>query len=215
MPTGTKSSTSLRGKVLSPTLTVPEEGFSIIHPDCPWEYHDRLQGKNMRGAAEDHYSVLKPRDLLTLDIGSLAADDCALFLWTTGPQMDVAIDVMRAWGFIPKTMAFVWRKMNTKSFWTSFYGLGRWTRSTYEFCLLGTKGKPKRIDKGVRQEVIYPRMQHSAKPPIVRDRIVKLMGDIPRVELFAREQAPGWQATGLELDNVDIRDILPRIEEAK
>jgi N6-adenosine-specific RNA methylase IME4 len=122
---------------------------------------------------------------------------------------------MAAWGFEYKTTAFTWVKTNPKS-GTPFFGLGRWTRGNKEDCLLGVKGKPHRADKGVfslmednRTDVLYhPVMRHSAKPSTVRERIVTLMGDIPRVELFARERADGWHSIGNELDGQDIRDVL-------
>lgn len=189
--------------------------------DWPWHYRDRLDHPNMRGAAEDHYSVLKPNDLCKLNLDAVAADDCALFFWITSPQFDVAFRAFDHWiarqkaEGIPKarrwsytTVAFVWRKMNKKNQDTPFYGLGRWSRSNYEYVLLLTKGKPQRISKGIRQEIEAPIGRHSSKPEAVRESIVELMGDVPRLELFARNQAEGWQATGLDLDGIHIEDTV-------
>lgn len=204
---------------VSETCTVPPGGFSVILLDPPWHYRDKLDHDDMRGAAEDHYPVLKPKHLANIAPEKIAADDCALFLWVTAPQMDVVIRLIDAWADrqrqngVPKyarwqykTVAFVWRKMYKNG--KPQFGLGRWTRSTYEYVLLVTRGKPKRIDKGIRQEIQAVVGRHSAKPRRVRKRIVRLMGDVPRVELFARDRANGWEATGLDLDGVDIRDTI-------
>ena len=92
-----------------------------------------------------------------------------------------------------------------------FLGMGHWTRANAELCLIATKGSPRRIGKGVRQIVVSPVERHSKKPDCVRDRIVELMGDVPRVELFARERTPGWDAMGNEIDGRDIRDALEEV----
>ena len=106
--------------------------------------------------------------------------------------------LIRAWGFRYKTVAFVWLKRNRKSpSW--FYGMGYWTRSNAEICLLATRGKPKRQSAGVHQFIISPIEQHSKKPDEARDKILALMGDLPRVELFARQKTPGWDAWGNEI----------------
>ena len=136
--------------------------------------------------------------------------------------------MMESWGFTYKTCAFTWGKLtpNALGKMTSLmaqhgptlrfleklchFGLGYWCHGNPELCLLGTRGHPKRVDKSVANLVLAPRGEHSAKPPVVRDRIIQLMGDRPRVELFARPPVPeGWKAMGNELDgNFDIRDAL-------
>ena len=120
------------------------------------------------------------------------------FLWATFPQLPEALRLIHAWGFRYKTVAFVWLKRNRKSpSW--FYGMGYWTRSNAEICLLATRGKPKRQSAGVHQFIISPIEQHSKKPDEARDKILALMGDLPRVELFARQKTPGWDAWGNEI----------------
>lgn len=109
-----------------------------------------------------------------------------------------AIELIEAWGFTYKTIAFNWIKQNKKSP-SLFWGLGNWTRSNSEICLLATKGNPKRVSAAVHSVVMTPIQRHSQKPDEVRDRIVELMGDLPRIELFARETAPGWDAWGNEV----------------
>ena len=79
-----------------------------------------------------------------------------------------------------------------------FWGMGNWTRSNAELCLLATKGNPKRQSKSVHQIIVSPIEEHSKKPDEARKRIVELMGDVPRIELFAREHTPGWDVWGNE-----------------
>lgn len=124
-------------------------------------------------------------ELCALPVASLAAEDSALFLWATFPQLPEALRLINAWGFTYKTAAFVWLKLNKKSY-TWFYGLGFWTRGNAEICLLATKGHPKRKSAGIHQFIISPVEQHSKKPDIAREKIVALMGDIPPDRAFRK-----------------------------
>ena len=165
--------------------------YGIIYADPPWHY-DRKHGS---GVAENHYPTMSIEEICALPVSELAAKDSALFLWATFPQLNEAFRVIDAWGFKYKTLAFLWLKQNRKAdSW--FYGMGFWTRSNAEVCLLATRGRPKRQCAGIHQFVISHIEQHSKKPDEVRDKIVKLMGDQPRVELFARQKTPGWDVLG-------------------
>ena len=146
---------------------------------------------------------MRLEELAALPVSDLADTDCALFLWATFPQLPEALRLIRAWGFSYKTVAFVWLKTNRKAR-TWFYGLGFWTRSNAEICLLATKGHPKRQAAHIHQLIVSPVERHSKKPDEARDRIVALMGDLPRIELFARQETPGWEVWGNEV-NSDIR----------
>ena len=139
-------------------------------------------------------------ELCALPVETLAEKDCLLFLWATFPQLPEALRLIRAWGFTFKTVAIVWLKLNKKSP-TWFYGLGYWTRGNAEICLLAKRGKPKRRSAGVHQFIISPVEEHSKKPDVTRDKIIELAGDLPRVELFARQKAPGWDVLGNEVDS--------------
>ena len=139
-------------------------------------------------------------ELCALPVETLAEKDCLLFLWATFPQLPEALRLIRAWGFTFKTVAFVWLKLNKKSP-TWFYGMGYWTRGNAEICLLAKRGKPKRRSAGVHQFIISPVEEHSKKPDVTRDKIIELAGDLPRVELFARQKAPGWDVWGNEVDS--------------
>lgn len=170
--------------------------YKIIYADPPWSYNDKASA-GQRGACYK-YSVLDTKGIGALPINNIADDDCVLFMWATFPMLPDAFEVMKAWGFKYKTVAFVWTKTNKKAD-TDFFGMGNWTRANAEIVLLGIKGKPKRISAAIRQIVRSPIMRHSEKPNEVRERIVALMGDISRVELFARERKEGWNSWGNEV----------------
>lgn len=171
-----------------------EKKYNIIYADPPWKY-EKNKGQ---GVAEGHYRTMDIREICSLSVCEITEKDAALFLWVTFPQLPEAFKVMAAWGFSYKTAAFVWVKQN-KSGKGFFFGLGHWTRSNAEVCLLGVKGHPKRISNKVSQLIVSPLGRHSQKPEETRQRIVELMGDLPRVELFAREETPGWDVWGNEV----------------
>ena len=170
--------------------------YQAIYADSPWDY----QQCRLSGSAKKHYPTMRIEELCALPVAEIADRDCALFLWATFPQLPEALRLIQAWGFVYKTVAFVWLKQNRKAL-TWFYGLGFWTRSNAEVCLLATKGHPKRQSAGIHQLVISPVERHSKKPDEVREKIVELMGDVPRIELFARQQTPGWDVWGNEVEN--------------
>lgn len=180
-----------------------EKKYNIIYADPPWRY-DLSKGQ---GVAENHYRTMDIQEICGLPISEIAAKDAALFLWVTFPQLPEAFKVMKAWGFSYKTVAFVWVKQN-KSGKGFFFGLGYWTRSNAEICLLGIKGHPKRISKKVFQLIVSPLERHSKKPEEARKRIVELMGDLPRIELFARQETPGWDIWGKEVtSSLEVRNL--------
>jgi N6-adenosine-specific RNA methylase IME4 len=150
-------------------------------------------------------------EISRLPVERVAAENCALLMWAIWPRLPDALEVMRAWGFAFKTCAFVWVKANkaeatgqmvmlAEGAKSDFVGMGMWTRSNTEFCLLGVKGKPTRASASVRQVIYEPLRRHSEKPNEARRRIVELFGDVPRVELFARERVQGWEAWGNEVE---------------
>lgn len=178
--------------------------YKVIYADPPWKY----ERNKVQGAAENHYSTMSIDELCSLPVANLTDKDCVLFLWTTFPQLSEALQLIKAWGFKYKTVAFVWLKQNKKSpSW--FYGLGYWTRGNAEICLLATKGKPKRKSPAVYQFIISPIERHSKKPDEARQKIVQLMGDVPRIELFARQASPGWDVWGNEAPG---SEIIPEME---
>ncbi|MCI9057187.1 MAG: adenine methyltransferase [Oscillospiraceae bacterium] len=172
--------------------------YGVILADPPWAFRawsDKGKGRS----AEQHYPTMRMEDIKALPVPSLAAEDCVLFLWATFPMLKEALEVIDVWGFTYKTVAFTWVKENRKSPGL-FWGLGYWTRANAEVCLLATRGSPKRQSAAVHQVILSPIEQHSKKPDAVRERIVALMGDVPRAELFARQETPGWDVWGNEVE---------------
>jgi len=195
-------------------MKLPNKKYPIIYADPSWSYRDKCNA-GKRGAS--HKYKTPPQSVIeALPVADIAARDCALFMWVTMPKLYEAKSVIDAWGFEYKTVAFTWVKRNKKSP-TWFWGMGGWTRANAELCMLATKGKPKRISASVHSVIDAPIGKHSAKPPIVRDKIVELMGDLPRIELFAREKCPGWDAWGDELEEAQplAQDTAPKSDSKK
>lgn len=180
------------------TPALPDKKYNIIYADPPWAYRDTLGGNAKMGAMP--YPTMTQDEINALPVQSIAAKDCVLFMWATMPKLQEALDTIKAWGFTYKTCAFCWVKQNPSGNGI-FAGLGRWVQGNAEICLLATKGRPSRVSKSVKQIVMAPRRAHSQKPDEVRDRIVELMGDLPRIELFARSAAEGWDCWGNEAPN--------------
>ena len=185
---------------------LPDKKYSIIYADPPWAYQD----KHCNGSAEDHYPTVDIEELKKLPVSDIAADDCVLFMWATYPKLDEALELIKAWGFTYKTIGFQWIKQN-KSGNGFFFGLGRWTRGNTEPCLIAVKGKPKRLHADVGQLVFSPLRNHSQKPDCVRDKIVRLMGDLPRIELFARNAAKGWDCWGNQAPEQKTDDFVKTV----
>lgn len=183
-------------EVIGGISEITTEKFNIIYADPPWRYR-RSAGE---GVAENHYPTMDIEKICALPVAELAAKDSVLFLWATFPMLPEALRVINAWGFTFKTVAFVWLKQNRKA-QSWFYGLGFWTRGNAEICLLATRGHPKRQSNSVHQFIISPIEGHSKKPDEAREKIIQLVGDLPRVELFARQTPPGWAVWGNEVDS--------------
>lgn len=179
--------------------------YNIILADPPWQYSNKFcGGRNI--SAEMQYPVLNIEKIKNIPVREIAAKNCILFLWVTWPLIADGLEVVSSWGFRYKTLGFIWIKKNKKAD-SLFLGLGSWTRANSEPCLLAIKGKPKRINKSVREVLITKRKRHSEKPKEVHRRIVALMGDLPRIELFARDKVEGWDVWGNEVDS-DIKLII-------
>lgn len=185
----------------------PNKKYQIIYADPPWSYQNYGYDKTKSGArakrgVEKEYRTMSIDRINALPISNISADNCALFLWVTFPLLLEGLSTISAWGFDYKTVGFVWIKHYRKSL-SEFWGMGNWTRSNSEICVIGVKGHPQRESANVHQIIKAPVGEHSKKPDIVRDRIVELCGDLPRIELFARQSAPGWDAWGNEVNKFD------------
>lgn len=172
-----------------------DKRYSIIYADPPWSYKDKRNGF---GGAEDHYSTMSIEDIKKLPVNQISEKDCLLFLWVTFPNLQEGLDVIKAWGFKYKTLGFSWLKTNRKN-GELFFGIGHYTRSNCEVCLIGVRGKKWNLSKKISSAIIHPLQEHSKKPDAIRNRIVDLCGNLPRIELFARHKAEGWDVWGNEV----------------
>ncbi len=186
--------------------------YQIIYADPPWSYKVWSEDKKAaKGCAKRHYDTMDIDDICALPVQDIADKDCKLFLWATPPCLQEAMRVMASWGFQYKTIAFSWVKLNktgqaNSMFFTPadmFYGIGHWTASNTEIVLAGLKpgGCLNRQRKDIGQVVLAPRRKHGQKPDIIREYIASLCGDVPRIELFARERTPGWDVWGNEVES--------------
>lgn len=191
----------------------------VILADPAWKWKAR-SAKGYGKSAERHYPTMETADIAALPVADVAAKNCALFMWATFPRLPDALAVGAAWGFTYKTGAFVWVKQNRRAkpsflpvsdpiHW--FMSTGYYTRSNAELCLLFTRGRVKRLRANVRQLIISPVREHSRKPDEQYERIEALLGcDGSRLELFARQSAPGWMALGNQMTGNDLKVDLKR-----
>jgi N6-adenosine-specific RNA methylase IME4 len=196
----------------------PMHKYNIILADPPWHYRDKKGGLARLGGIP--YPTMTVPELCSLNIEGIAAEDCVLFMWATMPKLMEVHPIFDAWGFEYKTCAFSWVKLNPKSSVDKqerdviirggiYSGMGHYTNQNVELCLLAKRGKMVRLRKDIKSVVLAPRGNHSAKPSVVREHIVQLYGDLPRIELFARERVEGWDCLGHGVDGMDIRTLLP------
>lgn len=187
---------------------LPRNHFAAILADPPWLFKSLWGGRPVKTeagyasrAVEKHYDTLSLDEIAQLPVSDLAAKDAVLFIWICWPILPQAMQVIDAWGFKYKTCAFAWIKANARQVEMfrddadPFCGLGYWTRSNSEVCLLATRGKPKRVHADVLQGIIEPRRQHSRKPDCIYSRIERLVPG-PRLELFSRTSRAGWSHWG-------------------
>lgn len=179
-----------------------DKKYNIIYADPPWKYKDERIHPKIGGVAAKHYTTMPIEDIKALGtvIKDISADDCILFLWVTFPKLEEAIETIKSWGFTYKTLGFSWIKTNPKD-GQPFFGIGYYTRSNCEVCLLATKGKARKLVISNKESscIISEIEEHSKKPNEARERIDELVGQVPKIELFARQQVDGWDAWGNEI----------------
>lgn len=168
---------------------LPDGQFGAIVADPPWSFSTYANDNVAPARGEQPYPVMSLDDIKAMQVASVAAPNALLFMWTVSHLQAEAIDVGRAWGFKPVSVAFVWDKGRM--------GMGYWTRQEVEICHLFKRGSPRRLSKGVRSLIRAPRREHSRKPDEVYGRVESLVAG-PYLELFARQAWPGWSAWGNE-----------------
>lgn len=194
------------------------EKYKIIYADPPWQFSNKKTGGSMKSGAAHQYLTTGIEGLKQLDVNSITDDNCLLVMWYVGAMPQEAIDLAHAWGFTLKNMnGFNWNKLTVNN--KPFFGMGFWTRAGSESAIFAVKGKLKPNSRSVRAVGNYSSGslddvlaelcflgsfkvgKHSAKPIEFRDRCVELMGDVPRLEMFARNKTKGWDVFGNEAPN--------------
>lgn len=179
-----------------------DKKYRVIYADPPWKYGSKqlFREKGIRfHALENWYDTMGISELKALNVKRLTTDDCALFMWSTDSHIPEAIELMKAWGFKYVTVAFTWIKVSNKG--NLVKNLSPWTLKSSELCLFGTKGRMRQYKQchTVEQVFTAERTTHSKKPDCVYGFIEKLFGDVPRLELFARQEYPGGDCWGNEV----------------
>lgn len=186
-------------------IAFPVKQYQVIYADPPWHYYG---DPNKDQAAGKHYDLMNTADIAALRVRSITAPLAALFLWATCPRLPEAIEVMAAWGFHYRGVHSVWVKTARDGHIINGQGVRpTFSKPTAEFLLVGStcrRGRPlPLLTEAQAQVVLAPRGRHSEKPSVFRDRIVELLGDVARIELFARERVAGWDVWGNEVADVD------------
>jgi N6-adenosine-specific RNA methylase IME4 len=183
--------------------------YSVLYVDIPWAYTNVKTGGSHTSGSRAKYRTLSLSELRTLPIPELCRSNAVIAMWATVPFGGDPYDLLKAWGFTFKT-AFFWIK-------TGRLGMGHYFRGQVEPLLFATRGKvaPFRLNTQ-RNYKELPTIAHSTKPEWFRTLVEDATFDLPgkRLELFARERAPGWDATGLELDGFDIRNLRKLLDDA-
>jgi site-specific DNA-methyltransferase (adenine-specific) len=182
--------------------TYPNMNYRIIYADPPWTYND----KNNAGDRNLKYPTMTLDEIKALPVKSISNKDSFCFLWVTNPLLNEGLDVLKAWGFEYKTIAFTWIKETENG--KEFIGMGNYTRANPEICLLGKRGKPHVFSHSVRQYVRARIKNHSQKPDVIRTKIVELCGDAARIELFARSKVFDWDVWGNDV-KLDAKTLDP------
>lgn len=185
--------------------------YNVIAADPPWHFSANSRaapGRNPRR----HYATMSIAEIAALPVGDLAATDCGLLLWITGPMLAIGahLPLLKAWRFKPKSIFHTWVKLNPRAP-TMFMGhhdfhigTGMTTRKNAEFVVLATRGRSLKKSSRIRELIVSPRREHSRKPEEFYERARAYFGpDCRYAELFARQVRPGWDAWGNEVEKFD------------
>lgn len=211
--------------------------YTLIYCDPPWRYNSRANHQTrFRGGVHGHYGTMTLDEIAALPLASLAAPACALAMWCTFPYLDAQIQLCARWGFRYRTQIATWIKLNPRGYdlphddpayridkpyvrypgdgmyHSVFFGVGYYSKSNAEVLLLGMRGQVPTLTDSLSSVIMAPRREHSRKPDEAYTLLEALFGNVPRVELFARQARLNWDAYGAQLasDGADIRTRLQK-----
>lgn len=171
--------------------------FDVILADPPWTFSVYNAAKSPKHASH-HYDLMSTDDICKIAVP--AAENCALFLWATWPNILDAFRVIEAWGFTYRTLAWSWVKLN-KSSMGFFTGMGYYTRANTEPCLLAVRGRMPVQAHDVQALIVTPVRAHSRKPDEQYSKIERLYPNMRYLEMFARQKRPVWSSWGNEVNS--------------
>lgn len=183
-------------------MELPNKKYNIIYADPPWEYKESGSGNRV---VSSHYPTMNIENIKKMPVEKISHTKSILFLWVTFPRLPQGLEVIKSWGFEYYGLGFDWVKLSKNG--NPSYGMGYYTRQNTEICLIGVKKKPNRFKPLIRNvlSVIHEkRMEHSKKPDIIKKNIVDIIGDLPRIELFARKETEGWDSWGNEIEKGEL-----------
>lgn len=193
----------------SEILPFPNKRYNIIYADPPWSFYNKIPQDNSREPRDIfQYDILTTDDICKFSVSKIADKNCILFIWVTDAHLPDGLKVIKSWGFKYKTVGFIWKKLTITG--ELRRGVAPYTMKNCELCLLAVKGAfTKYLKKRNINQLVETKMsKHSKKPSIIRNLIVELCGDLPRIELFARppkdllfedESYKGWDLWGNEV----------------
>lgn len=174
--------------------------YQIIYADPPWKTKTFKEKKDGLISRDLPYVQMADKEIMDMPIREIVADDAILFMWCIDSRIPILPKLMKSWGFEFKCIGFVWgKKAKTTDGFNG--GFSSYTKRDCEFCFIGTRGKYLNLCRGVNQILLEPKGPHSKKPDEVRKRIVEMCGDLPRLELFCRFPAEGWDVFGNEVED--------------
>lgn len=178
--------------------------YSVIYADPAWETRYFKERKDGYLSRELPYVAMTDEQIKSLPVNEIIADDAILFLWVIDSKIPMINDFMKAWGFEYKCVGFVWAK-KAKTTDGVNANFSSYTRRACEFCYIGTRGKYMVKKKNLDQFIYEPKREHSRKPDVIRQIITEMIGEVPRLEMFAREKHEGWDAWGNETDKFETK----------
>ena len=189
------------------TPPFPNKKYQVIYADPPWKTKTFKETKEGLISRELPYPQMTDMEIMQLPVKDIVDDNAILFMWCIDSRFPIVMKIMAKWGFNYKCIGFVWAKIakTTNGF---NGGFSSYTKRDCEFCLIGTRGKYLNLNRGINQILLEPKTVHSRKPNTIRKRILELVGDVPRIELFARQRFDGWDCWGNEIDNAPTQTLL-------